>query len=42
MVELFKGVQSVRMKKILGGPHLGPLYGAANAIKRTGVGWLKQ
>ena len=38
-VELFKGVQSVSDEKgFWAGFTWGPLYGAANAIKRTGVG----
>ena len=38
-VELFKGVQSVSDEKgFWAGLTWGPLYGAANAIKRTGVG----
>jgi putative exosortase-associated protein (TIGR04073 family) len=38
-VELFKGVQSVGEEKgFWAGATWGPLYGAVNAIKRTGVG----
>ena len=38
-VELFKGVQSVADEKgFWAGLTWGPLYGAANAVKRTGVG----
>ena len=38
-VELFKGMQSVSDEKgFWAGLTWGPLYGAANAIKRTGVG----
>ena len=38
-VEFFKGMQSVGEEKgFWAGATWGPLYGAANAIKRTGVG----
>ena len=38
-VELFKGMQSVGEEKgFWAGATWGPLYGAANAIKRTGAG----
>ena len=38
-VEVFKGIQSVSDEKgFWAGLTWGPLYGAANAIKRTGVG----
>ena len=38
-VEIFKGMQSVGEEKgFWAGATWGPLYGAANAIKRTGVG----
>ncbi len=38
-VEFFKGIQSVSDEKgFWAGATWGPLYGAANAVKRTGVG----
>ncbi len=38
-MELFKGMQSVSEEKgFLAGITWGPLYGAANAVKRTSVG----